>query len=115
VNANIFPDKQEDLYYFLGLLNSQLIKYMLRKLLNRTNMITAGYIKKLPYINPSPENKKIVVDYSKHFVKEKMSNSYFHSFKEKQDMDHIIYDIYGVSPETRRHVEDFCNQLFEKL
>ncbi|KHE68039.1 TaqI-like C-terminal specificity domain-containing protein, partial [Halobacillus sp. BBL2006] len=115
VNANLFPDKQEDLYYFLGLLNSQLVKYVLRKLLNRTNMITAGYIKKLPYIDPSPENKKVVIEYSRQFVKEKMSNSCFYSLEEKHELDRIIYDIYGISHKTRMHVEDFCNDLFEKL
>ncbi|ARI75915.1 hypothetical protein [Halobacillus mangrovi] len=115
MNANLFPATQNDLYYFLGLLNSQLVKYMLRKLLNRTNMITAGYIKKIPYIAPSPENKKIIIDYASSFVNVKMSNSRFNESGDRKDMDRVIFDIHGVSENTRIHVEDFCNDLFNKL
>lgn len=48
-SAGIFPNKKEDLYYFLGLLNSKLIFYILH-CLNPTVNTQVGDIERIPYV-----------------------------------------------------------------
>ena len=47
VNANIFPT-EEDRWWLLGFLNSSLCNYLVRGVLLRSNMITAGYVARIP-------------------------------------------------------------------
>ncbi|MGP4059310.1 Eco57I restriction-modification methylase domain-containing protein [Halobacillus sp. H74] len=115
VNANFFPENEDDLFYFLGLLNSKLATYMVRKVLNRTNMITSGYIKKLPYAAPSSINKEIVRAASRSLVKEKKLNPHFNTGPLQRTIDEAIYDIYGISKENQGHVEEFCQDILERI
>ena len=74
VNANFFSDDREHLFYVLALLNSTLAKYIIRAALNRTNMVTAGYIKRIPYIEPAPELKTRIADIARTIVASKKAN-----------------------------------------
>lgn len=47
VNANIITS-EEDTWWLLGYLNSHLVTYFVRAILNRSNMITAGYVSRIP-------------------------------------------------------------------
>ena len=47
VNANIFPN-EEDRWWLLAYLNSSLCNYLVRGVLLRSNMITAGYVARIP-------------------------------------------------------------------
>ncbi|MBA2175108.1 N-6 DNA methylase [Halobacillus locisalis] len=115
VNANLFPDNQEDLYYFLGFLNSRLVKYMLRKVLNRTNMVTSGYIKKIPFVTPSPEQKSIISEFSRKLVEGKCQNRDYPTEELHEEIDRVIFDVYGISEKNRHHVRDFCDHVLERL
>ncbi|MCA0971175.1 BREX-1 system adenine-specific DNA-methyltransferase PglX [Halobacillus litoralis] len=115
VNANLFPDKQEDLYYLLGLLNSSLVKYILRKVLNRTNMVTSGYIKKIPYIRPSEEQKSIVVKKAETLVEKKKENPEYSTEQLHQEIDDIIFDVYRIKEEHREEMLHFCENVLECL
>ncbi len=57
VNANIILDEQ-DTWWMLGYLNSSLVTYLVRGVLIRTNMVTSGYVSRLPV----PEFSKSVRD-----------------------------------------------------
>ena len=50
VNPNIFPDS-ESLYWLLAYLNSDLVTFLIRSVLIRSNMITSGYVSRLPILN----------------------------------------------------------------
>ncbi|MFQ3545275.1 N-6 DNA methylase [Halobacillus rhizosphaerae] len=115
VNANLFPNNREDLYYILGLLNSNLIKYMLRKVLNRTNMITSGYIKKLPYIEPSPAMKTAVTNCAKQLVEGKKADKNFPVHVLQNQMNQLVFNIYQISPDNQHHINRFCDHIFELL
>ncbi|WP_163527585.1 Eco57I restriction-modification methylase domain-containing protein [Halobacillus ihumii] len=115
VNTNLFTENEEELYYLLGLLNSNLTTYMLRKVLNRTNMITSGYVKKLPYIEPEPSLKSCISQQVKHIVSEKKKNLSYDSTIQQQNINNSIFDVYHISPSNRVHVNSFCEQLIELL
>jgi hypothetical protein len=57
VNANIFCDK-EDIWWLMSYLNSSLVTYLIRGVLIRSNMITSGYVSKLPVIELNEETKE---------------------------------------------------------
>ncbi|MYL69550.1 N-6 DNA methylase [Halobacillus litoralis] len=115
VNANLFPEHEGDLYYFLGLLNSKLIKYMVRKVLNRTNMITSGYIKKIPYIEPDPFQKQVMIETARSIVEKKKEDPSFPTSDWQTIVDQTVYDIYGISSSSRSKVHDFCHNIMEKI
>ncbi|MGP4076200.1 HsdM family class I SAM-dependent methyltransferase [Halobacillus sp. K22] len=115
VNANLFPENHKDLLYFLGLLNSQLVKYLLRKFLNRTNMITAGYLKKLPYVEPSGALKEVVVESTASLIDGKKKDPSFNTQKLQREVDQAIFDTYGIPITTQTHVMRFCKDLLENI
>jgi hypothetical protein len=47
VNPNIICS-EEDIWWLLAYMNSDLVKYIVRGILNRTNMVTSGYISRVP-------------------------------------------------------------------
>lgn len=56
VNANVFPDDR-DLWWLLAYLNSSLVTYFVRGVLLRTNMITSGYVSRIPIVPFSDSDK----------------------------------------------------------
>lgn len=115
VNANIFPDNQEDLFYLLGFLNSNLVEYILRKVLNRTNMITSGYLKKLPYISPSMKDKKKIAALTKTLVHAKQENPLVETEETEKKIDTCIFDVYGVSEDDQVQINEFCADVLEQI
>lgn len=49
VNANLFPDR-DDADWLLAYLNSRLVTYFVRGVLLRTNMVTSGYVARIPLV-----------------------------------------------------------------
>lgn len=57
VNANIVCPEQ-DLWWLLAYLNSHLVTYMVRGVLIRSNMVTSGYVSRIPVPKLSRETKQ---------------------------------------------------------
>jgi len=115
VNANFFTNSREDLFYILAFLNSKLARYMVRAVFNRTNMVTAGYLKRLPYIEPTSVLKRQVVDLAASIVRSIQENPEFEYIHLHATVDSLIYQIYGISPEDTQHIERFCANLNESI
>ncbi|MFD1019932.1 HsdM family class I SAM-dependent methyltransferase [Thalassobacillus hwangdonensis] len=115
VNTNLFVDGEEKLYYILGYLNSNLAKYLLRKILNRTNMVTTGYVKQLPYLEGDAGKKSEVANLARNIVQSKKENIFFDSAPLEKQINQHIYAIYGVSEEAQASIEEFCGDMFELL
>ena len=56
VNANIYAP--QDCWWLIGYLNSSLVTYLVRGVLNRSNMITSGYVSRIPLAPLSPAAKR---------------------------------------------------------
>lgn len=56
VNANIFADGT-DLWWLMAYLNSTLVLYMVRAVIIRSNMITSGYVARIPLIHFEQQTK----------------------------------------------------------
>lgn len=57
--VGIFPHNNDDLFYFLALMNSEIINKLIH-IINPTANNSANYVKQLPYIEP-PAEKKIEI------------------------------------------------------
>lgn len=61
VNPNVMCSA-EDIWWLLGLLNSSLITFIVRGVLLRTNMVTSGYISRLPIPDLDDATRSIIAE-----------------------------------------------------
>ena len=111
VNACIICE-EDDIYWLLAYLNSTLVTYIVRGVLIRSNMITSGYVSRIPLINFSKE------------VKVKLSNLgriAYENVKINNNIDLILDDIdnlinkeANLSIETIDYIKTFKKHLIKK-
>ncbi|WP_203368841.1 N-6 DNA methylase [Cysteiniphilum marinum] len=106
VNANIICD-HADLWWLIGYLNSSLVTYFVRGVLLRTNMITSGYVSRIPIVNLSIKSKNRIKDLSIIEYKKKGKTS----IKTIQKIDNILYKELKIDPQTQHYISEFCNDL----
>lgn len=68
VNPNIICDENEA-WWLLAYLNSNLVTYLVRGVLIRSNMITSGYVSRIPILEFTEEEKEKLSDLSKRAYK----------------------------------------------
>ncbi len=115
VNANFFAKDRVELYYALGLLNSKVVRYMLKAVLNRTNNISSKYIKKLPYLEPSQREKETIAKDVEDLVSKIKTNTNYDFLKEQKKLDMTFFDIYGISEKEQEIIERFVEDIYNKL
>jgi hypothetical protein len=112
VNANIFCDK-EDIWWLLGYLNSSLITYIVRGVLIRSNMITSGYVSKIPVIQLNKKTKKELATIAKSAFDEKVSPKDVDRIIQK--IDRIIFNELGLSNEIETEILHFTSNLQSRV
>jgi hypothetical protein len=108
VNANIFCDKK-DIWWLIAYLNSSLVTYLVRGVLIRSNMITSGYVSKIPVVPFSIS------------VKEKLAVIAQKAYKEKvlpkdvgpiiQQIDHIVFEELDLGQAVKDEMQHFTGNL----
>lgn len=108
VNPNIICD-EEDIWWLLGYMNSDLVKFIVRGVLIRSNMVTSGYISRVPVPKLSLEEKFQLSEFAK--------EAYEHS-KVNKDIDSIlisinqlIYNSMQIDDSTQNYIKEFCLQI----
>lgn len=115
VNANFFFRDRDTLFYTLGVLNSKVSWYFARKVLIRTNNISANYLRLLPYKEPSLKEKKIISrDVQKIVESVRMDTEYDYSSVQRK-LDEKFYRIFDLSERAIKEVENFCDNFYEEL
>ena len=112
VNANIFCDK-EDIWWLLGYLNSSLVTYIVRGVLIRSNMITSGYVSKIPVIELNKKAKKELEAIAKTAFDEKVSPKNVSQIIQK--IDRIIFNELGLSNEIETEILHFTSNLQSRV
>ncbi|MBS5940060.1 N-6 DNA methylase [Clostridium sp.] len=108
VNANIICDEY-DSWWLLAYLNSTLVTYLVRGLLIRSNMITSGYVSRIPIINLTKEEKDRLICLSKEayeLAANKKSISYV-----MLQIDNIVNMAAKISKETIISINNFKDNL----
>ncbi len=105
VNATIFPQKN-DIYWLIAYLNSSLVTYFIRGVLIRSNMVTSGYVSKIPVLNLSEQVKHELDIITKMAIHGDLSE------KESIKMiDNIVFELSGLSDDCKKNICNFVNNL----
>lgn len=115
VNANFFFDDKNTMFYTLGLLNSKVSWYFARKILIRTNNISANYLRQLPYIEPKAKEKEKISAAVQNIIKGIRKKRVFDYSKTQNELDQKFYKIFDLTPQTIEKIEYFCNNFYEEL
>ena len=109
VNANIFPSK-EDLFWLLSYLNSSLVTYLVRGVLIRSNMVTSGYISRLPILHISFEDK-----YKLSMIANQVIAGDITHMQALEMIDNIIFRVANLSNSTITMINNFCKTISKSV
>lgn len=112
VNANIFCD-EKDIWWLISYLNSSLVTYIVRGVLIRSNMITSGYVSKIPVITLSKKVREALEVISKKAYEIKIMPAETYSFVEK--VDEILFNELNLSEEIKLDIIHFASNLQSRV
>lgn len=111
VNANIFCDPK-DRYWLLSYLNSSIVTYFVRGVLLRTNMITSGYVSRIPIIPISGGGKEKLKMIAEKAAEQKIQKlEYKHLIKK---IDEVIFSESGLPEKEVNLVKEFCENIMKR-
>jgi hypothetical protein len=108
VNANIICER-EDIGWLLSYLNSSLVTYFVRGVLIRTNMITSGYVSRIPIIPLTQIQKRALASIAEKALASKTINGKARYLI--KEVDEILYQELNFSAETLNETTMFCENL----
>ncbi|OHD19338.1 MAG: DNA methyltransferase [Spirochaetes bacterium GWD1_27_9] len=111
VNANIICDN-EDIWWLLAYLNSRLVTYFVRGILIRSNMITSGYVSRIPLLPFNEDVKNKLSQISKFAYNNKIKNDKL--LESISEIDLIIFNWLNLSDNIIKHINDFCSNLIKR-
>lgn len=112
VNPNIIC-KDEDSWWLMAYLNSSLVTYLVRGILIRSNMITSGYVSRIPLINFTDIEKMELSKLSKEAYSLAKENKDIKSSLNKINL--IVYKSCKLSEETIIKVSEFEKEIVKKV
>ena len=115
VNANFFFVDRTSLFYTLGLLNTKLAWYFARRVLIRTNNISANYLRLLPYIEPHTSVKQEIARTVEQVVNGLKRDRNFDFAATQAQLDKTFFKLYEFDKHLQAEVHDFCDNFYERL
>ena len=116
VNANFFFKSRINLFYVLAFLNTKIAWYFSRKILIRTNNISANYLRKMPIIFPSSKKTKIeIYKKAKNIVDKLMANPKYDFSTDEDYFNKKFYKIYNINDLDKNKIEKFSRNFYEEL
>lgn len=110
VNANIICD-DADVWWLLAYLNSELVTYIVRGILIRSNMITSGYVSRIPLLNLTEKDKMTLSHLSKRaYHKAKDGHSYEHV---QHEINQVVNELAEISDQTIEMIRHFNLDLIK--
>ncbi|MCT7956622.1 N-6 DNA methylase [Laspinema palackyanum] len=108
VNANIITS-DSDTWWLLAYLNSHLVTFIVRSLLNRSNMITSGYVARIPI----PKFSRIALTQMSVIAREAYLNQVSPKAARQyvEQINQIIWKDLNFTEETRVKIQNFCKNL----
>ena len=111
VNANIFPAEQ-DRWWLLAYLNSSLCNYLVRGVLLRSNMITAGYVARIPAPGMPAAIRKELDLIARGAYDARPDQEAAQVFLER--IDELVFDGGGIPGKDRDSIREFCRNIIER-
>lgn len=111
VNANLFPG-EEDRWWLLSYLNSSLCNYLVRGVLLRSNMITAGYVARIPVPALPAAVRKGLGHIAREAYETRPAPSELPAFIER--INEVVFDACGIPTSDRNVIREFCANIVER-
>jgi hypothetical protein len=97
--------KEVSLWYLLGLLNSRLYNLLAKGILNTTNCLQIGDIRRLPFKYPSRQQKSTIESLVKGIIDSLKKNPDYDYSQEQAQIDEVIFKLYRVPQERREFIK----------
>lgn len=105
VNATIFPGK-DNICWLISYLNSSLVTYLVRGVLIRSNMITSGYVSRIPIINFTENERNQLEEIAMNVLSGMLSES-----RAIQIIDIIVFNASKLSDNSKNKILEFVENL----
>lgn len=115
VNANFFTKDKKKMFYLLGILNSKLGWYFARRVLVRTNNISANYLRLLPLVNTKDDEQEQLITIVEKIIAELRKNEQYDYSSEQKKIDELVFKIYDLGQNSKDKILDFCNNFYDQL
>lgn len=110
VNPNIICPEEET-WWLLAYLNSSLVSYLVRGILIRTNMVTSGYVSRLPLGSISIPGKHVLSKLARDAYDSKIEKENYQVVIDKIDL--IVYKELGISEESISLISEFKENILK--
>jgi len=114
VNANFFFDYQDDLFYALGFLNSKIVQYFARKVVNRSNIVATSFLREIPFIEPTIYQKREVIRLVKVIVTSLIQEPNYNFTPEQVKIDDIFFELFDFNDQDRAEITNFCTNIMAR-
>ncbi|MDY0004292.1 MAG: N-6 DNA methylase [Polyangia bacterium] len=104
VNANVVPGR--DAWWLLGYLNSSLVTYLVRGVLRRANMVTAGYVARVPLPPLDASCRRALGQAARRAYRLRLPPERLG--QTTQAIDSMLGEALRLSPETAHKLEEFA-------
>ncbi len=112
VNPNIICDEKE-IWWMLAFLNSNLVKYTVRGILIRTNMVTSGYVARIPVSKFCEEEKlKLTILGKEAYETAKKDPKEIHQYI--NSINELIFNKLNLSNGVRDILNEFCANIVKR-
>ncbi|MCY4362692.1 MAG: N-6 DNA methylase [Gammaproteobacteria bacterium] len=111
VNANLFP-KEKDRWWLLAYLNSSLCNYLVRGVLLRSNMITAGYVARIPVPEMTAAARRELEQTAREAYETGPGSAQALKFIER--IDELAFDACAIPEPDRGGIREFCANIVER-
>lgn len=110
VNSNIICN-DDDKWWLVAYLNSNLVTYLVRGVLIRSNMITSGYVSRIPLLYLSDEKKKMLKALAKEAYDRRVRGKTINNILE--EINKIINNSAKISKESIEFISSFKSNLIK--
>lgn len=111
VNPNIFCGEEEDVWWLLAYLNSSLVSYLIRGILIRSNMVTSGYVSRLPLGVFSQDLKNELSGLARGAYESRIEKADYPALIRR--IDSIIYGEMGITEASIAQVKAFNGNILK--
>ncbi len=112
VNAN-FVEVDDDLWWLLAYLNSSLVTYFVRGVLLRSNMITSGYVSRIPLVNLRSDAKNSLADLARREYR-RLQQGGARDEAVVSLIDQVVFAAASLESKDIQHIQAFCADLVRR-
>lgn len=111
----IFFFEKANRYFFLAMLNSNIVKYLFKNFINHTVNVAEKPLELIPLPSNTKTNTKVVSLVKEIILNKERDKSYPYYENEQPKIDRIVYELYGLSEEEIAEVEIWYCRRYPKL